>query len=106
MKCICKIGIAPLARGITARSTVNWLPFRIVCFNCTIRLILCDFFHNITIKNDGGTVTAHATTTVQIKDVASYVIEFNISGTNAQLRVRGATGHDVDWVAYVTKFDN
>jgi len=56
------------------------------------------------IKNNAGVVTANTTNSIQIKDQASWVIEFFISGTNAQLRVTGAAGNNITWNAWVLKF--
>lgn len=58
------------------------------------------------IKNDGGVVTTHTTTSTQIKDVAAWVIEYNIVGASVELRVTGTAATTIDWVAYVRKFDN
>lgn len=56
------------------------------------------------IKNNAGVVTAHVTTAVQIKDQLAWVVEYNISGTDAQLRVTGAVNNDITWTAWVLKF--
>lgn len=56
------------------------------------------------IKNNAGVVTANTTNSIQIKDQISWVVEFFISGTNAQLRVTGAINNNITWNAWVLKF--
>jgi hypothetical protein len=52
-----------------------------------------------TFKNSSGVVTQVATTTVihSAEDQAGWDADFNISGTDVEVRVKGATDNNVDW---------
>ena len=55
-------------------------------------------------KNNGGVLTTHVTTAVQIKDQLAWNIAYVVAGANANLTVTGALNNNITWNATATSF--
>jgi hypothetical protein len=55
-------------------------------------------------KNNAGVITAHSTSTVQIKDQLTWQITLVPNAPNIELRVQGALNNNITWTAQVFTF--